>query len=656
MTVSERESMHRPILPREKWWWLGLALLLLLAGWLYYRGYNLSLPYIDHVDEPQHLLAAQHIIDEGHARAVGHEAYPPGTNQLAYLLLKHVKPPEAHHFTMKPALRLITITAWIAVVVVIALLGAMAGHRLTGLLAAAIWVVNPWVVGRTHFLLPDGYLTLFTLLSLWLALVACSHRKPSFNTAAVYSLMLAIVFKTQAILLAPLVLFPPLLDIWRAPQNRHEALKQVFWNCVRFGFFLFWLLLIFPTLEIDSIPTYPVTEKRLVMPSPALLWSSLRPVLLTFQPLGIWLGLAICGVYLWRFGRRINTLASLYLLLAAVAFWIGMNVLPFHSNQIRQYFVLGALLSMLAALALTSLLFGGQRLLTRLGLPRESRLRWLAPLSLCALVALALLPSYQKSDFMVHGYTLHDRRNDLAVYFDISLPPALTVAHAHMYNTFNRSWHGYTGVHDIPMVPGHAWLYEKPIEDWRALGVEYAIMPHSLMLENPDIYYPDETTLLKTYPVDSNFRGPDMVVLRLYPMQHTHGGQLGPIRLLGYDISATTLQAGEELALRHYWQAQRPTDSPQHVFNHLLDENGAIVAQADYVPLWDNRRDSTTWDDPDEIMLGREFTLSTPPDLAPGVYKLVSGLYDPETWQRLGSPDGGDRLVIAEIRIAAPAP
>ncbi len=45
-----------------------------------------------------------------------------------------------------------------------------------------------------------------------------------------------------------------------------------------------------------------------------------------------------------------------------------------------------------------------------------------------------------------------------------------------------------------------------------------------------------------------------------------------------------------------------------------------------------------------------------PPDLAPGVYELVSGLYDPLTWRRLPSPDGGDRLVIAQIDAQAPSP
>lgn len=146
MTVA-RDKL---ILPREKWFWAGLLLLLLLAGWLYLRGYNASLPFIVHHDEPHHLLAAQHTIDFGHARGVFHEAYPPGTKTLAYLFLKHLKPDGAHHGVMLPALRLIPICAWLLVIVLIALLGRLIAHPLTGLMAVAIWIVNPWVVERAR--------------------------------------------------------------------------------------------------------------------------------------------------------------------------------------------------------------------------------------------------------------------------------------------------------------------------------------------------------------------------------------------------------------------------------------------------------------------------------------------------------------------------
>ena len=414
---------------------------------------------------------------------------------------------------------------------------------------------------------------------------------------------------------------------------------------------MFWLLLLYPTIEIDTMPTYPVTELQLMVPSFQILWRSLKPVLLTFQPLNIWLGTTFCGALLWHYRRRINSTAVGLLGLAALGYLVGMNVLPFHSNQIRQYFILGALLSLLAGIALGSLLYAGQDALSRLGLPANSRGRVLVPTALCLLLAISLLPSYRKSDTLVHRYTLHDRRNDLANYFDTSLEPALTVAHAHMYNTFNRAWHGYTGKHDIPMYPGYAWLYDKPIDDWRAAGIEYAIMPHWRMLEDPDSYHPDETVLLKTYPVDGSFRGPDMVVLRLYPMQYQTDQLLGPVRLVGYDINSTQLQAGEDILLRHYWRADHPTSTAHHVYNHLLDAAGEIVSQTDYVPLWDSRRDTTSWDDPDEIMLGREFELSLPADLPPGAYQLISGFYDPLTWQRLSSPEGADYLSITEITV-----
>lgn len=267
-----------------------------------------------------------------------------------------------------------------------------------------------------------------------------------------------------------------------------------------------------------------------------------------------------------------------------------------------------------------------------------------------ALLAVSLLPNYRESDVLARNYSLHDRRNDLMRYMDTSLPPGnhITDWQAPTFKTLNRAWGGYDGVHDFPLARRLRNLTALSLDEWRANDAVYAILPYP---EDPDAYFPDDTIRLKSYPPDPNFRGPSMVVLRLYPMQHTHGGRLGPIRLVGYDINSTRLQAGEELVLRHYWQAEAPTDSAQHVYNHLLDEAGEIVAQADYVPLWDNRRDSTAWDDPDEIMLGREFRLSTPPDLAPGPYQLVSGLYDPLTWQRLANSDGADALPISSIEI-----
>ena len=647
--MENDRAANSTILPREKWWWLGLGLLMLLAGWLYLRGYDVSLPYIAHPDEAHHLLAGQHTIDFGHARGVWHEAYPPGTKTLAYLFLKHLKPVEANHGTMLPALRLLTISVWTLIVAVVALLGRLVFHPLTGLIAALVWLVNPWVVERAHWLLPDGYLTLFTLLALYLALLGWQHRRRSFSTAAVYFLMLAIVFKTQAMFLAPIILLLPMLH-WRANSPwRDEALRQTFWNCVRFAVFLFWLLLIYPTLEVDSIIYFPTSYSDMSLPSLEYAVASLRNVWRPFRWSENWLAVAIALALLWRYRRRTNALAFAAVVLSAAAYMLGMSM--FNVQRARHYFVVGAIISLLYGAGFTAVLFALQDLTSRLTRSfLSARVRsLLPPAALALLLASHLLPSYQKSDALARDYSLHDRRNDLAHYADTSLPPGMYISDYANHGVFIRSWGGYDGAHDFKYSGlDNVRLADKPIDEWRELGAEYAIMPWT---DEPDAYYPAETVTLKSYPPDPNFRGPSMVVLRLHPMQRIASGQLGGIHLVGYDINGSAFQPGDEIVFRHYWQAEEPTATPQHVFNHLLDAQGSIAAQSDYVPLWDARRNTTTWDDPEEILLGREFTLSLPLDLPPGDYRLISGFYDPETWQRLLAPDGGDHVIISAIRI-----
>ena len=290
---------HAHILPQEKWWWLGLALLLILAGWLYLRGYNVSLPFLAHVDEPHNMLEALHIIEFGHARGVARESYPPGLRSVIYPFLKHVKPADAHHSAMVPALRLVTIGAWMLSVVFVALLGAMITGPQAGLMAAALWIVNPWVVERAHGVLPDGYLTLFTLTSLWLALAGCLQARRSFSTASVYAIMLAIVFKTQAIFVAPIVLLLPLINLKSGPALKAWAWKQTLWNCLRFAIFLAWLLILYPTLDAPrEIDYFPVTELQIVTPSPRKVLQLLESVMRTFLPISSWLVALLGGVLL----------------------------------------------------------------------------------------------------------------------------------------------------------------------------------------------------------------------------------------------------------------------------------------------------------------------------------------------------------------------
>lgn len=414
--------------------------------------------------------------------------------------------------------------------------------------------------------------------------------------------------------------------------------------------FSFWYLLLTPLLEVDKTnPAFPVAYAEFALPSAGLLWEHLNQALVKLQPLAGWLGVVLCGALLLRYQQKINTRSLLVFLLAASAFLIGISL--FGLQNTRQFFVLGAMLAVLHGCFVCGLLFLLKEVIGYLGL-KGAYVQTLPAVFMVVLLVIGIYPSFRDSDTIAYNFTLHDRRNDLMRYMDTSLSPGLYVSNDDNHKTFNRAWGGYNGVHDFARYPKDSLLFDKPIEEWRALGVEYAIMPQAPMLKDAGIYYPEETVRLKTYPVDPNFRDPGMTILRLYPIQHEGGGQLGSIHLVGYDLNTSELAAGEDIVFRHYWRADNPTDTVHHVGNYLLNDDDEVVAQIDYVPLWDARRDTTTWDDPDEILLGREFTLTLPSDLPPATYQLSFGLYDSAT--RLLSPEGSDLLDIAEITVSPP--
>ena len=86
---------------------------------------------------------------------------------------------------------------------------------------------------------------------------------------------------------------------------------------------------------------------------------------------------------------------------------------------------------------------------------------------------------------MTYEFTLPDRRNDLARYMDASLPPGKYLAFGPAQTAMMRDVGGYDGVHNFPWYKESALLHDKPIDDWRELGVEYAIMPWT---DEPDAY------------------------------------------------------------------------------------------------------------------------------------------------------------------------
>lgn len=105
----------------------------------------------------------------------------------------------------------------------------------------------------------------------------------------------------------------------------------------------------------------------------------------------------------------------------------------------------------------------------------------------------------------------------------------------------------------------------------------------------------------------------------------------GWIRLNGY---ATTreVQPGDMLLLELRWESLQPVTKNYHVFVHLLNARNDKIDQRDGQPVqW--MRPVSSWQPGEEIM--DHYGMILPPDLVAGTYRIVVGLYDPVTGQRL---------------------
>jgi 4-amino-4-deoxy-L-arabinose transferase-like glycosyltransferase len=119
--------------------------------------------------------------------------------------------------------------------------------------------------------------------------------------------------------------------------------------------------------------------------------------------------------------------------------------------------------------------------------------------------------------------------------------------------------------------------------------------------------------------------------------------------LAGHDGMPATFDPGATLNLRLAWRADATPTADYTVFVHLLDEDGQIVAQHDRAPE-SGFYPTSQWDVGETV--ADIYALTLPETLATGNYRLMVGLYDPATGQRLLTADGQDAVELA----ALPAP
>ncbi len=134
------------------------------------------------------------------------------------------------------------------------------------------------------------------------------------------------------------------------------------------------------------------------------------------------------------------------------------------------------------------------------------------------------------------------------------------------------------------------------------------------------------------------------------PLDVTFGDR---VRLVGYDLDATSVRSGDSVPLTLHWHVIGKLERDYTVFVHLVDEQEAMVAQGDAPPL-DNDYPTSFWGVGET--LADEHRLEVKEDAAPGDCRLFVGFYDPATGQRLPLSDSegklkGTRAFITHIEI-----
>jgi hypothetical protein len=105
------------------------------------------------------------------------------------------------------------------------------------------------------------------------------------------------------------------------------------------------------------------------------------------------------------------------------------------------------------------------------------------------------------------------------------------------------------------------------------------------------------------------------------------------VRLAGYRLDGGAPHSpSRPIELTLYWQSVTEPSADYTVFIHLLDAEKQVVASWDAPPI-DGDYPTHLWSSGE--IVEDVHHLSLPPDLSPGDYQLVVGLYQLDTLQRL---------------------
>ena len=187
------------------------------------------------------------------------------------------------------------------------------------------------------------------------------------------------------------------------------------------------------------------------------------------------------------------------------------------------------------------------------------------------------------------------------------------------------------------------WLHDDHVA-WALIPV--TIREQQLLDSSEGRALLDQMLLIREFSAPPFRRSYETILYRLWRMQHETDIRFGEhIRLAGYDLHTPEPQPGDDLELTLYWNAATTPAANHSLFLHLVDDDDPRpLAQLDGNPAIP-ARPTQTWDRPEETLISPRFSLTLPADLPPGDYRVMLGLHNFETGERLPLRDASDTLL-----------
>jgi 4-amino-4-deoxy-L-arabinose transferase-like glycosyltransferase len=576
----------------------------------------------------------------------------------------------------EPGLRSLSAVLGIGLVYLIWLLGRRLFSRRVGLIAAFVAAVSPLQIYYSQETRMYMLLAFLSTLTVWLAVLMLdgsrSRHMPLLAVAYVLTVTAGlythyaypvILIVVNLVALAWLAYYGLRVGGWRPPIPGLQSpiVSWLLLQSVPLLLYLPWL-----RTAIRQIITWPSQRQTDSLAGPVaritttllfgLSWpyAGLATIALSLVvAASLWFGLKRYGLRVAGRGWFALGLLWLWLLLPAI-----LTVVIFSPAFLKFLLVAAPAFALLVAFVIWRLVAVFDR-------------RWLGNLAgavvlvaLLAASALSLYHYFANSDFARDNY-----RGIAQFIAAVSGPDDAVILNAEGQQDVFNYYHGRaqkvdTSVHPLPR--------RRPLNETETLTELQNIADSSNKIYA--VYWAnrqaDPKGLIEGWLDTHLFKATDQwygnVRLVSYATPRSSGGRLETpvdyqvgtdIRLDGYTLAATDVAAGDILQVALQWQTRVPLTEDLTVFIQILDQNNHVVGQRDAKP----RLATGDWPVGEPVADAHGIYLE--PGTPPGSHRLILGLYDSQTGQRLpvtasgesGDGASGDTIDLGQIDVVSPS-